>query len=336
MSQDETLYVRLPPELAGRVKELRDKAQQAQRRANKLPAGDRTEILRMDAISSAIDQLAVAAIWGGAPCVTGASPPQSNFGLLDGAPPPREVPRDVQKWLAAGGLVAHMTLPHGYGAAPTIGAEGAGPPRPASAWRSTAQATKEAVRERFEHRLAMALSDPSSPEAALYPSGIANPILTEGVRNIVDASGGERASTLPVRYRDGSEAPPFPIRLFDMSDQVPAGVRVLRFSLMSVRHVELDTIVDGAWLRNSKISQPRPLGMTDGIAFETSREQLLALDPRIPTHLYLYQTGFEPAILGFYRALALHLRDHPKSISVTPRYYRGEEKFDEGRPWSRG
>lgn len=289
----------------------------------------------MDAISSAIDQLAVAAIWAGAACVTGPSPPQSHFGLLDGAPP-RDAPSDLQKWLDAGAVVAHMTLPHRYGATPTFGAEGAGPPRPASAWRSTSQGVKEAVRERFEHRLATALSDPSSPEAALYPSGVANPILTEGVRNIVDAAGGQRTSQLPVRYRDGSEAPPFPIRLFVMSDQLPAGVRVLRFSLMSVRHVELDTIVNGAWLRNSKISQPRPLGMTDSIAFETTREQLLALDPRIPTHLYLYQTGFEPAIIGFYRALALHLRDHPKSISVTPCYYRGEGKFDEGRPWSRG
>ena len=66
---------------------------------------------------------------------------------------------------------------------------------------------------------------------------------------------------------------------------------------------------------------------------ETSLRQLQRLDTSIPTLICMYQTGLQPAIMGFYRAVTCHLIEHPKSIAVVPYYYQGEEDFAEGTTW---
>ena len=62
--------------------------------------------------------------------------------------------------------------------------------------------------------------------------------------------------------------------------------------------------------------------------------------------LYLYQTGLETAVVGFYKALADHLLRYPRSVSVQPMYYEaprgrsrgpvGEQSalFRKGTPWT--
>jgi hypothetical protein len=47
----------------------------------------------------------------------------------------------------------------------------------------------------------------------------------------------------------------------------------------------------------------------------------------------MYQTGLEPAIVGFYRAVAFHLLEFPRSIAVVPCYYQSDHSFAEGTPW---
>lgn len=113
----------------------------------------------------------------------------------------------------------------------------------------------------------------------------------------------------------------------------PAGWRLLRFTLMSIRHVEMDTIVDGAWFRNSRLSRPRPAGLTDELAFETSLRQLEELRSWMPAVIHLYQTGLEPAIVGFYRAVVVHLMARPGTLAVVPHYYDGKGRFVEGTLW---
>ena len=89
---------------------------------------------------------------------------------------------------------------------------------------------------------------------------------------------------------------------------MPAASLELRFALLSIRHTEMDAVVDGAWLRNAEISRPRPAAQTDDLVYETSLRQLDELC-RSERHvrLYMYQTGLETAVVGFYRALANHL-----------------------------
>jgi hypothetical protein len=119
-----------------------------------------------------------------------------------------------------------------------------------------------------------------------------------------------------------------------MSDVTPPpDWRVIRFTLMSIRHVDMDTVVDGAWFRNSKLSRPRPAGLTDQLAFETSLKQLWKLRPAAPAVIHLYQTGLEPAVIGFYRAVVVYLMTQPGTLAVVPHYYQGNGQFVQGTLW---
>ena len=105
-------------------------------------------------------------------------------------------------------------------------------------------------------------------------------------------------------------------------------------ALLSIRHTEMDAVVDGAWLRNAQISQPRPHAQTDDLVYGISCEQFRTLtqDGRRRLKLELFQTGFEPANVGFYRAVVTHLLAHPGSLCVIPHYH--QETFD-NRPSKR-
>ena len=63
---------------------------------------------------------------------------------------------------------------------------------------------------------------------------------------------------------------------------------------------------------------PGPAGQTDDLVYDTTRAQLAELC-RGERHvrLYLYQTGLETAVVGFYKALADHLLRYP-GIGVGP------------------
>jgi hypothetical protein len=122
---------------------------------------------------------------------------------------------------------------------------------------------------------------------------------------------------------------------------------VLRFSLLSIRHTEMDVEVDGAWLRNTDISRLRPAAESDELVFALSIEQLATLTREEPVTIFMYQTGLETAIVGFYRALTEHLLEQPKSVAVVPMYFRRghggrrsvggseqESTFSPGKPWA--
>ena len=254
--------------------------------------------------------------------------------LLPGAnQPPRVIP-EVASWLSAGSIVVELRLPHSNGMTHMPGSPGVGPPPPALRWQSVEGRPREAMRERFRSLISDALSDAGGPEAAIRPSGITNSVLTETLREYAGLGRDGGRIDLPVRYVDGSSGPTFPLGAFPLSSESPVALRELRFTLLSIRHVEMDGIVDGAWLRNSRISIRRPQGLTDQIAFETSRRQLRLLGDRGSTKIHIYQTGFEPAILAFYRAVLLHLMECPRSISVVPHYFLGKGEFAEGTPWT--
>ena len=86
----------------------------------------------------------------------------------------------------------------------------------------------------------------------------------------------------------------------------------------------MDAVVDGAWLRNAEISRPRPAAQTDDLAFEHQPQPARRADRQgtRSLRLQIFQTGLETAIVGFYRAVALHLLEHPGSLCVVPMYYQ--------------
>lgn len=340
MTLELSLFVRMPEALDTPIADLERRATAALRRSEKLPPGDRSEAVRFEGLHAAIDQLAISALLAGAPHVLGDTgggdvETAGTTVLRHAADCPSGVPREVAAWLGEDRPVVELRLPHAPGDAGLGGEPGRGPPPVARRWASTSSAPREAMRERFDFLLVEAL-DAGAGDGVIRPSGITNSVLTETLRREAAQQPGKRAIELPVRYVDGSSGPLFPLRTMPLVDREPEGWRLLAFTLLSIRHVEMDEIIHGAWFRNARISARRPQGLTDEVAYETSRRQLMLLDPKQPTLIHLYQTGFEPAVMGFYRALLHHLAEHPRSVAVTPHYYRSPGSFSKGTTWTRG
>lgn len=310
-------FVRISEALVPTVRKLREEGEAALRRSAKLPPGDRSELRRYDGLQTAIERCALMSLWAGEPHCSG-----------------EEGPEAARMWASHGAEIVELRLPHAPGDTLREGTPGVGPPAARRAWRSESPVAREAMTERFRQSIEVALSSDGAEAAAVRPSGVTNSVLTETLREFVNHRPGDAPIALPVRYLDGSSGPPFPFRAAALSDVVPSGSRRLRFTLLSIRHVEMDGDVDGAWLRNAKISQRRPAGHTDQLAYETSLRQLRALTVHGPLLIDMYQTGLETAVVGFYRAVARHLIERPGTLAVAPHYYRGPGRFAAGAIWT--
>jgi hypothetical protein len=205
---------------------------------------------------------------------------------------------------------------------------------PSDVWKApkSAKGVFDAIKARWHDQLKAAAANEGQP---LVPSGVNNQVLSEGLRDFVAAEHGQQPVYARVVYRDGSEARPFPFRTLRMKDHADSNLRVIRVSLMSMRHPEMDATVDAAWLRNRQVSLARPAAETDGLVYETSRIQLRNLASGGRICLRVYQTGLEPAVMGFYRAVTEHLLVQPRSIEVVPNFHQPREDcYQEGKPWA--
>lgn len=172
------------------------------------------------------------------------------------------------------------------------------------------------------------------------PHDIATEVLNEFVYARDDVS----AASVGVLYADGSESDSFPVRCLPMYSKEKIrrleALPPLRVALISMRHLELDRVVDMAWFRNREASQSRTLAEADHYCYDLSLKQfedLLMLSRRNDgAHVHLYHTGFEPAVVAFYRAFVNCLRqlpDEDREILVVPYYYRGQRPYERGNPW---
>jgi hypothetical protein len=307
---------------------LVDDVASARARARKAVAGDRADVARFEALSAQLEQWAFARHQDADAVSVGVSATFQAPGVItaeDGDPLtflPASWRERFQAVLDDGGVVVTVRSPLVSGTAPdTPKAKPKPVPEPAEAWKSKSGARgTRAVQERFEAQIEECLAGGSG---SISPSDIQNTILTETLRRFVGERGQRR--DVPVEYRDGSRSRnPFPLRSLKMVDRPPADCEEVRLALLSIRHTEMDAVVDGAFLRNAEISHPRPAADTDDLVFEISREQLLGLtaEGSRKMHLRIYQTGLDTAIVGFYRAVVRHLLDHPGSLAVTPMFFQ--------------
>jgi hypothetical protein len=314
MSRDDTIAVEIRTD-PGLDELLRD-VDAAYRRAEKSEPGERTEIVTYEALSSALELRAAAA-------------------LLDETG--RVVDLPDRSTLTAGVFLRHegsvtvsITLPLEHGSTERGPAVGRAPEPAAPVEVRDDLWGRQLVLERFRSQLDAAIADPGvDRSSALSPSGVHNRVLTEVLREYVQR--GDRAPvSVPVAYRDGSRASAdFPFHCLDLTSVVTAddeakasGVLVLRLALLSIRHTEMDAIVDGSWLRNADVSKPRAAAQTDDFVYEASLrqlEQLTAGGRR--ARIYMFQTGLETAVVGFFRAVVEFLREHPGQLEVIPMFF---------------
>ena len=317
-------------------------------RGGKAEPGDRLDIARMEALTTQLEQAAVNDVR--AARIPVAVPAAGGESLLVGMDPAAwssELPVDVR--MAAQRFVSAGLLPvlviDAFRAGETVTGQVRQAEAPAERWDAGNEKGRRAVEARFRAQILEALAG-GDRRAAISPSGIQNPVVTEILREFAEAMPGSRRVDAPVEYRDGSgSAYPFPLRALPLRTSLPPASLELRFALLSIRHTEMDAVVHGAWLRNAEVSRPRPAAQTDDLVYETSLKQLDELC-RGESHvrLHLYQTGLETAVVGFYRALVDHLLRNPGSVSAQPMYFEQPKTsnggpvesspFREGTPWA--
>jgi hypothetical protein len=128
---------------------------------------------------------------------------------------------------------------------------------------------------------------------------------------------------------DGSESAPFPLGL---PLRPPAnGTRTLRLGLMSMRHMDLDEHVSGYWFRNRLVSvADRTFAEIEDFCHCDTLDRLPELSECGINRLEIVHTGFEPAVIGFYRAVAAHVQTQP--LAVIP-YYARRSGYLQGATW---
>lgn len=315
--------VALTPPVHGLLADLAS----ARARARKADPADRDDIVRFERLLTTLEALATAEM---------ATHPgiELDVDLTTGIPAfldpnPDTWPHlDTRLHAAARAIAAQGRLPvlltYTFGptrrTAPTRTALGV--PDPLDHWEAPGLRGRAAVEKRFgdQVRAALAATGGAVP-APVSPNGVQNRVLTETLREYTNRDG-HPLRLVPVEYRDGSRsAHPFAFRSLDLTDAIGPDPD-LRFALLSIRHAELDAVVDGAWLRNSEISRLRQGGDTDDLVYDRSRAQFEALSlPDRCVTIELYQSGLEMAVVGFYKALVDHLRIRPGTIAVRPMYY---------------
>jgi hypothetical protein len=311
MSLEQRYTVFVPVAETERISALQRSAAAALERQSRAPIGDLADGLRYEQIQSEIDRIA--------------------FSLLAVDPTGDHVARSEMR--------LQVTWPFASGSTPGIDSTGE-PVESRRAWRPSDQRAdrRSAVKARFEEQLerwTYPVPGHGTPPEPVCPSDISNSVLSEGLRAYFEATEDSSPARARVVYRDGSEARALPLRSVHFEPATSDNPRtVLKLTLLSVRHMEMDATVDGAWLRNREISLARPSGQTDELVYRYSRDQLADLAAREPIEIHMFQTGLEPAIVGFYRALAdHHLHARGKPVSVFPQYYAGGSDFAPGTPW---
>lgn len=334
MTVERVLYILLPQEMAVDLSMLQEKAKATLRRAAKLPPGDTKEITRFEALSAQIEQKALAyAAANPKNVVVGDGQPSVTHSLLTRdslSTPGHRLPGNVCDLLSEGAHIVVTARPHLPGAT-EFSSVGVGPRPPSEPWSATRHDKRGAEAQRFESIIDAALTR-RGPKAAINPLAVSNRVLTETLRRYVHARPSDTKIDIPVEYRDGSTADPFPLRVLALRNGPLPDWPILRFTLLSIRHVEMDHLVDGAWFRNARISLPRPAGLTDAEAFAISIKQLAKIRETGSRIIEMYQTGFQPAVTGFYRAVTNALIDHPNTICVVPKFFVGDG-FATGDPW---
>lgn len=145
---------------------------------------------------------------------------------------------------------------------------------------------------------------------------------------------------IKVIYTDGSQAENFPLRCLPNRKgkdlEILKNVQPLKAALLSMRHLEMDREVDVSWFRNREVSKSRSFAETDQYCYSETLKQLEETRNDGVFILHLYQTGLQPAIIGFYRALIEELLYRAKlapSLEVILFYYRGKSGYDKGKSW---
>lgn len=203
------------------------------------------------------------------------------------------------------------------------------------------------IRERIIHKsLREQFADALRTNCAssINVSNQTNFLIAELLHKYVYREPDEPASSASVHatYWDGSRGAAFPLRCLlkrnKSYEPKLRNVKPLRVAMISMRHQELDPLVDMAWLLNCDISQKQPLAAVEQFSYLQTRQQLREGLHSGALKLHFYQTGYQPVVIGFYRAVIdefLARMSQPPVLEVIPYYYYFSMGcYSPGLPWN--
>ena len=186
----------------------------------------------------------------------------------------------------------------------------------------------------------------SQIEAALLGQGAINLVnqrhnmATELLQQYIHVEQGRSRVLAPVQYGAGHLARPFPLRCLSRLPSEWAPTRELHVGLVSMRHLPIDQYIDVNWYRNVEVPSHEGMAQADEFCFQfslTQLRELLGLIGAGRLRMHVYHSGFVPAVVGFYRALATLLAEpttRAGSLRVIPKLKPlPQGRFEEGRPW---
>jgi hypothetical protein len=197
----------------------------------------------------------------------------------------------------------------------------------------------EILRERVEDALRHARQGRPGPvNFSNQPHNVVTEVLNEFAYS--ESGRAEVPVSIQVIYTDGSQGKPFPLRCLPRPNPVHlerlAQAQPLRAAMLSMRHLGMDHDVDMAWFRNREVSKARAFSETDEFCYVQTQKQLQESRAQGDLRLFFYQTGLQPAVIGFYRALIeelLYRSTSLPSIEVVPHYYAGKAGYRQGKVW---
>ena len=153
--------------------------------------------------------------------------------------------------------------------------------------------------------------------------------------------------TINIVYTDGSQARPFPLFCLKLRDseemKALRELKPMRIGMISMRHPEMDSLVQHYWFRNIEVSQP---GMAsaevDELCYQITLRKLSDLHRlNKPVRIAFYQTGFQAPLVGFWRGVVEFLKEgqgKPPVLEIVPYFYQKllEEgkQYKHGNPWN--
>jgi hypothetical protein len=238
----------------------------------------------------------------------------------------------LERVLAQGAGLVECQIPADDGEMVNLSFSGNADGRDASGiYLETQQGGRVDVEEVFRNRVLYALTSGGSVNMNNQNHVVITHVLAEFVTVREECLPGK----IRVIYGDGSEAPPFP--LLCLKPAIPQRDEfVVPVSLMSMRHLLLDPSVVRNWLRNREIDQDSTLARADIYCYQHAVTEFRGLRSTV-NHgqrlcMHLYHTGYEPAIVGVYRAAVETIRDHGDWLRVVPHFYV-ETGFETGPSW---
>lgn len=155
----------------------------------------------------------------------------------------------------------------------------------------------------------------------------------------------EHPVSVNIVYTDGSTARPFPLfRLRKRSKEELRDLRdhtiMLNIGSQSCRHGEMDDKVDLYWFLNIEVNHAGETSAEkDEWCYQETLRKLAMLPERNQRiRIAFYQTGFEPSLIGFYRAVTQSLMDHSGEspfIEIVPMIWNNRTKnYEAGSSWA--